>query len=99
MGENTKDSDTGVHVDIPITQHQKLQQRSFLHKFEQDYMNPIFGGQDPVIYIYIYIYIYENIHMCIYKYIHIYIYIYIYIHTYEAIAFNYVMFIFLLEFG
>jgi len=47
MGENTKDSDTGVHVDIPITQHQKLQQRSFLHKFEQDYMNPIFGGQDP----------------------------------------------------
>jgi hypothetical protein len=41
---NTKDSEAGG-----ADQNQKLQQRSFLHKFEQDYMNPIFGGPDPVI--------------------------------------------------
>lgn len=30
------------------SQQQKLLQRSFLSKFEQDYMNPIFGGPDGV---------------------------------------------------
>lgn len=30
------------------SQQQRLLQRSFLSKFEQDYMNPIFGGPDGV---------------------------------------------------
>ena len=36
------------HPSSAHSQQQKLQQRSFLHKFEQDYMTPIFGGPDVV---------------------------------------------------
>lgn len=54
---NTKDNDDAIssenNMNIINTsdyyQHPKLQKRSFLLKFEQDYMNPIFGGPEPVI--------------------------------------------------
>lgn len=43
----------GAPLDANITilgseRQQKLLQRSFLNKFEQDYMNPIFGGPETV---------------------------------------------------
>jgi hypothetical protein len=76
MGEITKDSETGVNADVNINQHQKLQQRSLLHKFEQDYMNPIFGGPDPVSNSSCFNYPCISVIDYIYLYINMYIYMY-----------------------